>query len=498
MASSRKARWCMSLSRRDFVRMAGWIAGGAAIGGACAPLTNRLAAMESGTLAWPPVDAADFRRLARMTFGPTAFELDRVAAIGIEGWIEEQLAPEDLEDPGMQLRLWRFDSLNMEPDGLERFEPSDVAEALRAATILRRVYSRRQLYERWVEFWTDHFNISIDKGECWLLKPADDRRVIRPLAFDRFQRLLSASAHSPAMLVYLDNQANRAGAPNENYAREVMELHTIGVGSGYSQQDVMELARCLTGWTTKDHFWKGEFTFDPDRHDSGSKRVLGKQVQPAGESEAQSILDLLATHRATADHLATKLVARFITDQPERDAPDLVAKVSATFQRTRGDLRQVARTLFLDGIGHRGGAMPTKIKRPVDLVTSALRGLSANTDGGRPLQEHLGAMGQALFNWPTPDGPPDTAPPWSGNLMPRWQFAIALGLDEIRGTSLELAAGEGPEQWLSDLSTRLLGVQPPPELRAALSAVTNAVGLDASLARVLAAGLIASPQFQWR
>ncbi len=133
-----------------------------------------------------------------------------------------------------------------------------------------------------VEFWTDHFNIYVAKGDCWFLKVVDDREVVRKHALGNFRDLLLASAHSPAMLVYLDNQANEKAAPNENYGREVMELHTLGVGSGYTQEDVMQLARCLTGWGVKRNFWRGQFQFDPDQHAGGTKKVLGQVIQPGG------------------------------------------------------------------------------------------------------------------------------------------------------------------------------------------------------------------------
>jgi uncharacterized protein (DUF1800 family) len=484
----------MSLSRRDFVRLAALVAGAAAANAACSPISERLTRLQAAPTGWPPVAPGEFGRLARLTFGPTGHEWARVAEVGLPGWIEEQLSPMSIEDPGMSVRLRRLDSLRMRADALEGMERAAVVSDLRAATLLRRVYSRRQLYERWVEFWTDHFNISMEKGECWLLKPIDDRAVIRAHAFDRFETLLQASAHSPAMLVYLDNQANRSGAPNENYAREVMELHTLGVAGGYTQSDVMELARCLTGWTVKKHFWKGEFTFDPELHDPGMKTVLDRTVLPGGEREAQEVLGQLASNRATAEHLAVKLVSRFITDEPSEE-PAMVARLAAVFRRTKGDLRQVARSLFLDGIARRQDGLPRKIKRPADVAASALRGLAASTDGGTALQDHLAAMGQPLFSWPTPDGPPDRAAPWSGGLMPRWRFAISLGFGEIAGTNFELDEAADPGDTLARLSHRLLGVDPP---GAILDALPVGKAGEGSLGRVMAAGLIGAPQFQWR
>jgi uncharacterized protein (DUF1800 family) len=188
------------------------------------------------------------------------------------------------------------------------------------------------------------------------------------------------------------------------------------------------------------------------------------------------------------------LVSRFITDEPSEE-PAMVARLAAVFQRTKGDLRQVARSLFLDGIARRQDGLPPKIKRPADVATSALRGLAASTDGGTALQDHLAAMGQPLFSWPTPDGPPDRAAPWSGSLMPRWQFAISLGFGEIAGTDFELDETADPGEMLARLSNRLLGIDPPGSI---LDALPVGKAGEGSLGRVMAAGLIAAPQFQWR
>jgi len=186
-------------------------------------------------------------------------------------------------------------------------DKQSVPRELARATLIRQVYSRRQLYEVMVEFWTDHFNISVEKGDCWFLKTVDDRSVIRPHALGKFRDLLWASAHSPAMLVYLDNQVNYKGAPNEHYARELMELHTLGVHGGYTQQDVQDLARCLTGWSVKEAFWRGDFTFNAGQHDPEAKTVLGLTISPDGQGEAERVVEMLAAHASTARFIATKL-----------------------------------------------------------------------------------------------------------------------------------------------------------------------------------------------
>ena len=495
----------MSLSRRDFVRLAGAIAGAAAASSACAPLAGELTGAYRAPGGWTELAPADYRGLARLTYGPIEPETSFVAEHGLAAWIEEQLGLEITDDLPAEGLLRRFDLLRMQADQLEGWEPEEVLGQLRAASLQRQLYSRRQLHERLIEFWTDHFNISVDKGECWFLKVVDDRQVIRAHAQGRFADLLHASAKSPAMLVYLDNQVNEASAPNENYAREVMELHTLGVDGGYSQRDVMELARCLTGWTVKDHFWKGQFAFEPDLHDKGSKQVLGMAIEQAGVVEAERVLDELGAHPATAEHLATKLVRRFVTDHPLEDAPEAVLAVSRTFLQAGGHLPSVYRTLLLDGLVPQLDQLPPKIKRPVDFITSALRPLAAHSDGGASLHDHLALMGQPTFAWPTPDGPPDTADPWSGNLLPRWQFALELAQDEVDGTSIDIDAlveqAQRDEGHIADsLSQRLVGSPAGRGMQSALGQIRRQTDeLDPQdMARLLVAGLIGSPQFQWR
>ncbi|MBK8794077.1 MAG: DUF1800 family protein [Holophaga sp.] len=187
----------------------------------------------------------------------------------------------------------------------------------------------------------------MDKGSCFYLKTVDDRDVARAHALGSFRDLLWASAHSPAMLTYLDNQANHKGAPNENYARELMELHSLGVQGGYSQADVMELARCLTGWGVKEHFWAGEFHFEPDQHDPGEKQVLGVRIPPGGVDEAESVIERLAAHPSAARFIAAKLARRFLADQPPAE---IVAKGSAAFMASGGDIQKTLRTILLDGL----------------------------------------------------------------------------------------------------------------------------------------------------
>ncbi|MBI3242373.1 MAG: DUF1800 domain-containing protein [Chloroflexi bacterium] len=489
----------MTLSRRDFLRLAGLVASGVATS-ACAPVYNKLA----GDFQNPAnVSSVGFPELSRLTFGPRGEDRARVAEIGLNAWIEEQLAPEAIDDAPADWRLRRFPSLNMDANeifemGNKLFDDLDVTppiNELRQATLTCQVYSRRQLYEVMAEFWSDHFNISVNKGICWFLKTVDDRETIRKHALGNFRDLLWASAHSPAMLVYLDNQVNYASHPNENYAREIMELHTLGVGGGYTQRDVMELARCFTGWTVKEHFWYGDFTFNPDFHDTGVKEVLGLTIQPNGQSEAEQVIETLATHPSTARFVATKLARRFIADEPPEE---IVERAATAFAETDGDIKAVLRVILFEGLAY---ARP-KFKRPVNFITSSLRALNAQTDAGQNIVDTLARMGQLPFGWPTPDGYPDRAAPWSGNLMPRWQFAMALARNEINGTQInltELTNADSPSRLIDHFSSLLIGVQLPATKRDELAAALQEAGAtDGDLPPVIVAGLAASPAFQWR
>lgn len=495
----------MSLSRREFLRLAGLVAGSAAAA-SCAPVYRELAGSQAAPRDWPAKAEPDFPALRRLTFGPSVPERRFVLKHGLSAWIEEQLAlPQDSGDR-LNWLLRGVDSLTMDANQVAELEKEKVVSDLRKATTLRRMYSGAQLRERMVEFWTDHFNIYVEKTDCWYLKTVDDRQVIRANALGSFDDLLSASAHSPAMLVYLDNQVNHWRAPNENYARELMELHTLSVDGGYSQQDVMELARCLTGWTVKEYFWKGDFIFEPDQHDPGEKTVLQRRIKPGGVDEAEGVLKRLASERSTADHLAFKLVQKFVCDEPGEQAPDLVSLTSDAFQQSGRSILDTLRVLLLDGLARDPGALSPKFKRPTDYVFSALRMLGAETNGGQTLQDHMQAIGLGLFAWPTPDGPPESGTHWEGNLLPRWQFALELVTGEISGTSLpkdsleQATASSGTEDMVQSMSYLLLGGPLPGSARAAIVETLGAIPADGSAERmdVLIAGLLASPAFQWR
>lgn len=487
----------MPLNRREFLKLAGMVSAGAVMT-ACTP--NLL----EKEVVFKPEIAKHFWALSRLTYGPRSEELALAAEIGLGAWIEEQLAPQNISDPVAEFHTRRLSSLGLSADALEGWEREDVIKELKYGALLREVFSRKQLYEIMVGFWTDHFNIHIGKEYLWALKPVDDREVIRKNALGNFGDLLWGSAHSPAMLIYLDNQTNHKDLPNENYAREVLELHTLGVDSGYTQKDVMELARCLTGWTVKEHFWRGEFTFNEDMHDQGTKTVLGNKIEANGQAETEQVLKLLATHSSTAEFIATKLVRRFICDQPEIDAPDLINQAAKTFLSTKGDIKSVLRVILLDGMVSSPELVKPKIKRPIQFITSTLRGLNAKYSAKPYLFRLLSSMGQSPYEWPTPDGPPDYANAWNKNLMPRWKFAMDIASQNIPGVEVDfeglvrLEDSGSIEDILNALSLRLLGAPYPEPHRSNIIKTLRGEVNESNLIQVFIAGLLASPAYQFR
>ncbi len=470
----------MSVSRRAL--LAGAAAAAAGLGacdGLYSGLSRRLAGGLPATFARADGEAVDpdVLLLQRTSFGPAPGDLDRLRAAGREAYVEEQLHPERIDDLPCELLVRRFESLHMTPGDMHEFKRSTAEEEIARAVVLRAVYSRRQLFEVMTEFWSDHLNIFHGKDDCILYKTPDDRDVIRAHVFGRFRDLIRASALSPAMLVYLDGRTNRKGKPNENYARELLELHTLGVRGGYTQKDVMETARALTGWDVRRGWRKGAVEFHPERHDDGEKTILGA-ILPAGggEKDLERVLDLVTRHPSTARHLATKLCRRLVADEPPAD---LVARVAARFTETDGDLRETTRA----ALGGLDRATP-RLKRPFRFVVSALRGLAATTQGKDSVREPLQRMGQAPFQYPTPDGYPDEQDPWLGAMIWRWRFALGLALGRIADAKIGV-----PLEDLPGLFAHLVGRRPDERERAALE---TAAGPPEALALVLA-----GPAFQW-
>lgn len=370
-----------------------------------------------------------------------------------------------------------------------------VVQESQQAKILRAVYSERQLQEVMTDFWFNHFNVYIQKGADRVLTTSYERDAIRPNAFGKFEDLLKATAEHPAMLFYLDNWmsaspnakapnrddlrrmrqeqrfgrlgrfgirgqmprgsdqqmpnqngqnglngkiAKRARGLNENYAREIMELHTLGVDGGYTQKDVQEVARCFTGWTVRAPRGGGEFYFNRFMHDDGEKTVLGKKI-PAGGGmkDGFTVIHLLATHPSTAKFISTKLARKFVSDNPPQS---LIDRMSQTFQKTEGDIREVLRTMFTSPEFFAAENYRAKIKTPFEMTVSAVRAIGAETNGGPQFHRWMAQMGEGLFMCQPPTGYPDTAERWvnTGALLERMNFALALSGNRVPGTRVNL------------------------------------------------------------
>ena len=371
--------------------------------------------------------------LRRLSFGPTRAELERVRAMGITDWIEEQLHPENIDDSALDLRLAiAYPTLDMSIDELREIDPpNQVLIALNAATVERALYSKRQLFEVLVDHWSNHFNVDMRSGGCRFSKTWEDREVMRKHALGRFRDLLGADAHSPCMLEYLDNRSSQVGAPNENYGRELLELHTLGADGGYDETDVKEVARAFTGWSTSRR--SGEFLYRPRWHDTEPKEVLGHSL-PGGRGmvDGEDVLDIVAAHESTSHHVSYRLCQRLVADTPP---DDVVTAAAQTFRDADGDLRAVVRTILRsDAFWASSGQ---KIRRPFELVAAAVRTLEVEAAPGRGLAFWLYILGQGLFIWPTPDGYPDEAQAWVNTdaLVKRWNYGLALAEGRIRNIS---------------------------------------------------------------
>lgn len=425
-----------------------------------------------------------------------------------------------------------------------------VGQELAQQKILRATYSERQLQEVLVDFWFNHFNV-FGGGNTYAYVTEYEREVIRPHALGKFRDLLGAVAHSPAMLRYLDNwrsvgpnapgplRPNRpraagivrprgrgpnwprpprrlagrrprafptqAGATmrarraqqqpkakpglNENYARELMELHTLGVDGGYTQQDVIEVAKCFTGWTIRRPSRGGGAFFNPGMHEPGTKHVLEQEIDAGGERDGEEVLDLLAQHPSTARFIATKLTRRFVADDPPEA---LVQRAAERFQETDGDIREIVRTIvtspeLFDAAAHRG-----KVKSPFEFVVSALRATDARIDEGGALVRNLRQLGMPLYGAQPPTGYVDLASSWtnSGALLARMNFALALANNRIRGVTVSLASllGNDPAAAHQRLLDSLLLNDASSQTRA-----TTAKGKNVAQVTALTLG---SPEFQ--
>ena len=460
--------------------------------------------------------------LNRLGCGPKPGDLARVQHMGLAAYIDQQLHPERIPDASVRERLSVFETLHLSTGELadQYFRPADqlraqiqrqqpqpaaamdpamagaamtppappaqpqltpeqrqiqqrqqlVVNELMQAKVLRATMSERQLEEVLADFWFNHFNVFVGKGQVRQYLTEYERDVIRPHVLGRFRDLLGATAHSPAMLFYLDNFQSRTPNPpvvvnpqmeqrlrdpnltpqqrdelvrrldqmrnqqqrrrpqgglNENYARELMELHTLGVDGGYTQQDVIEVARILTGWTIDRPQQGGQFVFKDVMHDGGTKKVLGKVFSPGGQNEGERLLDLLASHPATAHHIAFQLAQRFVADDPPKALVDRAAKV---FLATKGDLREVTRAIITSPEFFDPRYFGAKVKTPLEFAVSAARAADANLVNPQPVVQALRDLGMPLYGCQPPTGYSMTADAWvnTGALLSRMNFALQL------------------------------------------------------------------------
>ena len=356
--------------------------------------------------------------------------------------------------------------------------PQRVVEELAMAKVTRAVYSQRQLAQIMDDFWFNHFNVFAGKGEDRYYLTAYERDVIQPHEMGKFKDLLTATAKSPAMLFYLDNflsadpraaqrlaaqramraRYGRFGQPfpprmppaqqqkkknerglNENYGRELMELHTLGVDGGYTQKDVTEVARCFTGWTIEKPRENPQFKFDERLHDPDPKIVLGKKIHAGGMKDGEEVIELLAKNPNTARFISTKLARRFVSDTP---SPTLVVRMAQSFQSSDGDIRAVLRTMIYSPEFWTREAYRAKIKTPFELVVSTTRALGTDVDTPMPLVQWTGRIGEPLYQCQPPTGYSDKADAWvnTGALLNRLNFSLALAGNKVRGSRSDTAS----------------------------------------------------------
>jgi uncharacterized protein (DUF1800 family) len=399
--------------------------------------------------------------------------------------------------------------------------PKEVLEELQAGKLLSAATTERQLDDVLADFWMNHFNVYSQKGPLRFLL-ADYERTLRAHEWGRFEDLLVATAQSPAMLFYLDNWLStdpnaaerlqrarrlrpgrwprparddrqpkaRAAGLNENYARELMELHTLGVDGGYSQKDVTEVARAFTGWTIRGlRENRPEFAFDRRRHDPGKKTVLGQTIRGGGEEEGLLVLHRLAMHPSTARFIATKLARRFVADEPPAA---LVERAASVFLKTSGDLREVVRAIVLSPELLAPAARGAKLKTPLEFALSAVRASGGTVTDARDLARRIGAMGMPLYGQQPPTGYKDTAEAWvsTGALVARLNFALDLAAGRVRGVTV-------PKSTARDADAVVARLVP-----AGLSGVTRqtieAEARSGFSAERLSGLVLGSPEFQRR
>lgn len=495
----------MQTSRREFLKMAGGALVADGIGSA---LTQRVMAYQ-GAPEIPTTTDPLLHLLNRISYGPRPEDVNRLKQIGIEAYLNEQLNPEGIVDAEMDELLKTMPILFMDRHQVHKVNYRQ-QDALVKGMIARAVHSKRQLLERMVEFWTDHFNI-----------PANDlsndlvimhREVIRKHALGNFSHMLFGVAQSPAMLYYLNQAESAKEHPNENYARELLELHTLGVDGGYTETDVKEIARALTGWTVQDGTDDG-FYFNKDMHDTGEKVILGHNL-PAdrGIEDGLHILTIAFSHPATARFVCRKLCVRFVSDNPPQSLIDSAAQIWAD---TQGEIKPVLKHIlmsaeFVEAAGR-------KLRRPLDFFIGALRATGTEFREYWSMQVMLEDLSQIPYNWNPPNGYPDVAGAWAnpGGLLARWNAAMDVTHhaysepDRIMTTQLyeRISNPKTVGQLVDNVAAQVFGVPLAEAVRAPfLSYMSEDGNADTPLDEFIIAGklgtlyglMLASPLYQWR
>ena len=492
--------------------------------------------------------------LSRLAFGPRPGQIAEVKKQGLEAWIAAQLEPSRIPDGPLRSRLSEYPALRMTPKELasggssqkaRRQRRRNARRQLEETVVLRAAESRRQLLEVLVDFWRNHFNVDVAKQPVDLVAIHYEEAVLRRHALGRFEDLLMATARHPAMLIYLDNHlsrrrptrseinalknrvrrqtgskeraAQRAAIAeqtglNENYARELMELHTLGVDNGYTQKDVIEVARAFTGWTIDRSAGPDWFVFREDMHESGLKQLMGRDLplgrREGGIIEGETIIKRLARHKNTSEFIARKLCRRLVADDPPKA---VVQKAAAVFRRTGGDIRAVVQAIVTHPDFFSEAAWQTKFKTPFEFVISALRATNARIDEPRSVVKAIADLGQPVYNCEDPTGYSDAAEAWRdpGVMALRWSFAMRLVEGRIKGVSIPAAFYDGLPQDLlkvpEALARRILpqgmGRETSRVLERVLFREARKAGAPEKinrerLCRMLVGILLGSPEFQ--
>lgn len=496
-------------SRRRFFAAGASVAAGLALaarsdaqpprGGRTQPLPTGGAGAQDASREWnDPL----LRLVRRVTMGLNPAEVALARQRGFAGYLDEQLRPASIDDSALEsIIATRLPMTQMPAATLRTQDSNEVMHQLSDATWYRAAFSRAQLRERMVEFWSDHFNISIDT--VGFLKLVDDREVIRPHALGNFGTLLKATAHSGAMLRYLDQNTSRTPTPNQNYAREIMELHTMGSDGGYTQTDVAELSRILTGWSMTND---GTFRFVRSFHDRNAKTFLGRSfpAMPTTASDAQmkaegdEAIQMLLDHPSTARYVSLQMARWLLAYEPPAAVVDATA---AAFTRTGGDIPSMIRTILTS---RNLMAAPAKYKRPFHLAISGIRALGADTTtvpNIRPVRQQSDRMGMPVFRWAQPDGFPDNVAWWSGLVITRWAYGQYLSslnsATVMRVDTTQFRSPDTPEGVIGQLGTRLFGGEMPTSLRTGLLAyLRGGTFNDARIRETLSLALSAQ-EFQW-